>query len=421
MLGNASMAMGQIQRESSVEFGFDSFVQRFRITDSVLGDSEDLGDLFDTTSSRDTTEVFTEYRLLGEFGLQGRGESQRWQAKARASYGSELVRQAFDFDWRMRDPAHDQWLDLFLNVDAKQFRSDSDFVLSSDSVQSVGRAHWRQQLTENFAFALKGRLGIERFELRSAYEDDSNRLDGSAHWIFEHGWDLLAELSAGLGHKDVPDSAAISYDRRVLAADLSWRLAEDWRWRSHASFERRLYADEAVRSPFSNFLIEEELDFEIDDALTTRLIASVEWLDYDEDSSVYFDATLGRVGWSLERQFSNWVIGIEPRWSWLAAPSGVEDRYTQPSAIIKVDNFGGGRFWLSLSEELGRRNYDESATDELNFYSDYLFARTTVLASVKASQRFSVELFLSDEPESHRNDADDGRLSLFSCSLRAKI
>jgi len=82
---------------------------------------------------------------------------------------------------------------------------------------------------------------------------------------------------------------------------------------------------------------------------------------------------------------------------------------------LDLDYSGTGRWWASLSVELGTRDYDE--TVEEDFFSGYYYLHPTLLLDYRVSDRLHLDLMVDHEPEWHQQKEDDLTTSLFSCSL----
>ncbi len=410
-----SVAQGEekVGANGSIEVGLDSFAQQFRITDNFTSD------VFVTERAlRDTTDVFTEMRAAGQFEVGRRRGPRRWRLLARASAGTDMFRESLAFELRRRPLEGSYLFDADARVDGRQFRSDSDFSLSSDNVEASVRLHGRRRLGEDFDLGVRVRGQGTRYERRSLYEYDQNRADVSLTTSFRRGWTLDVSAEVGGGRRDVPDSSAISYDRGFARGDLAWLVDDKVELRFHGGVEHREFDDSNTRQPYWNTLVEPEIAWSFREGWKLELRTAAEWLNYEQSTSVYFDAVAGSVGLWLRRQKGSLEVGVEPRVSWFGAPSDVEDEYTQPSVVLRFDWFGGSRLWLSFSEEIGHRDYREPSDDSLDLYSDYVFFRTTFISSFRLREGLSIDAFLSDEPESHRLDADDARLTLITLSLR---
>lgn len=398
-----------------LELGVDSFGQIFRITDDLQGG------LLDAESSyRDTTDVFTEVRGLAEFALEREGERLRSVVTARLSTGTELDREGLELelDWT---PDEENRVDAEVEIEARQFRDDGDFSLDSDAQEGRLRARWRRRLGGGWESGLHLRAEAERFDTRSLYELDSDRADLSALLSWHEGWSSWVDLDAGVGRRAVRDSTEISYSRAFLFAQAGTSLGSRWQLDLRHVLERRVYDEESARRPFWDVVVEPSVRLRVADDWRLGLQAPLEWLLPDENTPVYFDLFTGRGALDLTWIHDTLELGGQLRWSWLSSSEDVEDRYEQPSVELHLDWLGGERFWLSLSEEFGERRYRDDPASQLDLYSDYLFFRTTLLGGLRLNDALSFELFFSDEPESHRRESDDSRLTLVSASLRARF
>lgn len=402
---------------SHVEVGFDSYLQQFRLSDEVLGTDLDAPDAFNEVSVRDTTEVFREFRTLAELELFDERPEGRLSLRGRASAGSQSTRQGATLETRMggfEDPTR---LDLSADFDARQFRSGGDYELQSDVVQLNARMHARRRVREDTRLGLRLRAGNEDYATPSEYEQDQRRLDLSSTLEIESGLRWFHSLELGVGWRVLPDTTQISSDRLFAHDELQWR-GEHWSVLLLAGGERRVFRDSDVRSPYWDFALEPALGRALGSNWRLTGKSLLEVLDYDRNSTVYFDYLHTQFGLELAYARARWSLALEPRWGWLDASSDVDDRYRQPSVHARFDWFGTGRIWLSLSEEFGHRDHAES-NEDVDFYTDYWFLRTTLLFSLRLTDWLHCDAFLSDEPEQHRDAVDDGRLTLFSSSLRA--
>lgn len=406
-----------VETTPTLELGFDSYLQQFRLTEDLLGDL-DSPDASIERGLRDTTEVFTEFRARGDLAFASTGERVRWNSRASASAGTDLYREALDFDLRAESLGRSRRLSLRAEAEARQFRDDSDFSLSSDLIEGRATLHLQQRASQDWVFGVRGRGAWIDYATPSTYELDSRRADLSLTTRVSKGFDSYLDLEAGGGRRAHPDSTQISYDRAFAYADVGAGFAERWRAGLSAGLERRVYDDPATRSPFWDLLVEPRLERRTDSGGRAILGVDLEWLRYDTDGSVFYDTLLGRALLGLQTRHGSWTFGVEPAWSWLSSPLEVDERFQQPSVAVEVDYFGVGRLWLSLREEVGWRDFVEAADEDLRLYSDYLFLRSTLLLSIEIRPGLSVDGFLSDEPKNHQLSEDDGRLTVFTLSLK---
>lgn len=414
MLGLAVVLTSTVRAEvrvepgGSVEIGVDTYAQIYRLTDFV---EESLAG-----SLRDTTDVFTEMRLAAEYGV--RTTSPRWSTdlRARLSTGTESRRGRASFDVGYRD-GHDR-LDLDLELEGRQFTDDTQFSLSSDVGEGRLRMRWLREVREGWSLGVRTRAEAVRYEQRSSYELDSQRIDLALTSEARRDLDEWFDVELGAGRRSIPDSTAIAYDRIFAHAQYSREIDAYWRLSVAHFFEHREYDDPTERSPFTNATLEPELRLRLDDTWELRWSSLLEWIDYELGNDVYFDMFLGQTGLALVHRHGWLELGLEPRLNWLRTPAPVEDEYGQQSVLARVDWFGTGRWWFSASAEVGHRDYQPAVEGELDLYSDYWFLRSTVLASVRLTNSLSLDGFVSDEPESHRRSADDARLTLINLNLR---
>lgn len=402
---------------AAVAGGVDSFAQTFQITDTVQSDL-----LLDQRALRDTTEVFTEFRLVGEASAHFERRRHRFLARGRVSSGTDLLRGTLLLEGRAERDDRSHRFDARVEVEGRQFREDSDFALSSDVLETEARLHWRHRPHPDFRWGILGRGEMLRYADPGEFEVDQDRGDLSVTATVTRGWDWSLDVDAGGGVRHSPGSSTIpSYDRGFLRTDLAWTQSLHWSLETHAAVERREYRDTSVRSPYTDLLLEPSMTWSPTLDWRFRLSTANEWLLYDTPTEVYFDFWLGSLGLEARRSLGAWEVSLEPRWSWLASEVDTEDAYVQPSLLGRVEWFPSSAIWLSLSGEFGQRDYVEPGAESLDLYSDYLFLRTTLLLSWSLRDGLSADVFLSDEPESHRQAEDDSRLTLLTASLRAAI
>ncbi len=407
---------------AALELGFDSFFQSFTLTDELLLEGTTPGDLIGSNSAlRDTTDVFTEARAQLELSLAGTGRQHRWQARTRLSAGTDLYRESLALQYRWRPVERPTRADLSLDVEGRQFRADSDFSLSSNYGRIQQQAQLRREVSTRWEVGVRERLDATNFRRRSTFEQDQTRMDFSLT-AAAHTDRVAADLESGGGFRDVPDSSAISYQRGWATADVSLQLSERWRLDLPGRVERRVYQNPRARSPFWDAIVEPVLRADLSPRWELELRTSHQALFYDvEDTAqVYYDLWAGRVGVRATHAGGALRVGVEPRWTWLASPRSVEEKYREPSVLLQVEWFSAGHVWVSVSQEVGRRFYGHSG-DELSIYSDYTFLRSTLVGSVQLRPQVSLHAFVSDEPESHARAQDDNRLTLANLALRVEF
>ncbi len=408
------------QLSSAIELGYDRFAQVFKITDSILLDSLGPSASF-RSSSKDTTDVFTEFRAQGELRLRNPEGIHRYDLLLLGSLGTSLNRATLDAVYRYRAQESPTKWDLEAKVEGRQFVSDSSFSLSHDNLRAFTSARWRRRASDLVEFGLKLKDEDLRYDGRSAFEYDQNRWTGSGLLSLDQGLGLTLDLEAGGGARTVPDSTQISYRRGFLNADLLWLFGAGHSLSCFSTFERRMFHDPNTRSAYWDLVLEPQLRILMSPLWRLSLDLSQELLFYDTDGEVYQDTWIGELGIGLTRRLGELELGVQPRWSWDSSPRFADDEYHQPSVVVKADLYGTGRLWFTFSEEIGRRFYATPPASSIQLYTDYTFFRTTLMATLSVSKRFSLNAFVSDQPDNHLREEDDSRLTLYSLSLRASF
>jgi hypothetical protein len=421
LTGVAAVAHADTHRlQSGVELGYDRFAQVFRITDSILLDSLSPTAVL-RSSSKDTTDVFTEFRAQGELRLQRPKGTHRYDLLLLGSLGSSLNRATFDGVYRYWPEKSPTSWDLEAKVEGRQFRSDSSFSLNHDNLRSLLSARWRRRLSNSLQFGLKLKDEDLRYDGRSDFEYDQNRWTASSLLSLNRGLDLTLDFEAGGGARAVPDSTEIGYERGFFNADALWIFGSGHTLSLFSAFERRVFHDPSARSPYWDLVLQPQLRILLDSVWRLNLDLAQELLLYDVDGEVYKDTWLGQVGVCLSRRFGQLELGLEPSWSWDSSPRYADDEYHQPSVIVRADLYGTGRLWFTLSEEIGRRLYESAPEGSVQLYTDYTFFRTTLMATLTVSETLSLSAFVSDQPDNHVREEDDSRLTLYSLSLRSSF
>lgn len=402
----------------SVELGYDSFAQRYRLTDLPRSDA-----LSSEPTSRDTTDVFSELRARGELGWSGQVGAWRWGGEGELSVGSELDRGRLGLLGRFEPVAGRSRVDLELEADGRRFRESSDFRLSSDQANWGARLRGRHRAGEALTLLAGGRARRLRHERPDVYQLDEDRGELELGLRVEEGYESSFDLRGGLGRRVYPDSAAISRDDRWVEGEFHRAVGLAGGLRLLARAERRRYDDPSVRSALWDYLLELELELALAGPWALRASAPLEWLEYDDDqlSEVFEDSGFGRLGLALLHRRGSLELGLEPRWSFQRTPGDPADSWAQPSAVARLRWMRPGGWWIDLRGEFGHRAYGEGGGDEIALTTSYTFVRTTLLLSVPLRPSLSLDGYLSDEPEFHGRDEDDSRLTLATVSVRARF
>jgi hypothetical protein len=411
---------GTPELSSAIELGYDRFAQVFKITDSILLDSLGPSSAF-RSSSKDTTDVFSEFRAHGELRLRNRDGVHRYDLLLLGSLGTALNRATLDAVYHYRPQEGPTRWDLEAKVEGRQFVTGSSYSLSHDNLRSTTSARWRRKVSNTAEIGLKLKDEDLRYDGRSEFEYDQNRWTGSGLLSLDRGLGFTLDLEAGGGVRTVPDSTQISYRRAFLNADMLWLFGAGHSLSCFSTLERRAFHDPATRSSYWDLVLQPQLRILLSPLWRLSFDLSQELLFYDTEGQVYQDTWIGAVGLGLTRRLGELELGVQPRWSWDSSPLFADDEYHQPSVVVKADLYGTGKLWFTLSEEIGRRLYKDPPAGSIQLYTDYTFFRTTLMATLSVTEKLSLSAFVSDQPDNHVREEDDSRLTLYSLSLRASF
>ena len=111
------------------------------------------------------------------------------------------------------------------------------------------------------------------------------------------------------------------------------------------------------------------------------------------------------------------IIGIGPRIESRRTSSLFERSYDQLGLKGTISVFAGSTFWMQFTNEIGVRKHLRGTTDSEDFFTDYIFNWTTVYLSWRMFPSASLDTFLSLNPESHEDAANNTTTLLLSSSL----
>ncbi|MBZ0267276.1 hypothetical protein K8I85_03910 [bacterium] len=393
----------------------------------VGADFEHFGESYRVTDDQDTVTVTNDYGTLIGVALRTAGRSpSRFSVDADVHLGKETRRVRLDFDGRLERGA--DTFELSHDTAYRVFRDDGEYSISSDHLLETARFVWERALNDRLTLRLQ-----DRFDGTWYADPDEYNLD---QWTHEpkletrlrfHGFD---ELSVGgrYARRSVPDSVSLGYDRYTFESGLSllfgWTSAID----ISEQLERRKYdLDSARESSWTN-RIDARLEFGVGDRATLRLVHESEVVRYDEPDELDFDSNWSRTGFQVEVHRSNAVdLSIMPVYAFLQSDTAPEEEYTETGLEAGVEFRFGARTWISLTDEIGRRDYEVSDpgtvsvgaadTDDLLAelesldvaFSDYLYNRLTLIVTSDVGAGVNVNLFVNWQPEDHhvnRHDTD---------------
>jgi len=400
----------------------------------VGADFEHFGDTYQVTDDHDTVSVINDYGTL--VGVTVRSPYRlpsRFRLDADVHLGKETQRFRTDFEGRLARGAN--VFELEQETTWRMFRDGGDYSISSDHLW--GRTHlaWERELSESFRLRLQ-----DRFDGTWYASPDSLNLN---QWTNEprvegrfrfHGFDE-ATLGARFARRSVPDSSSLGYRRYGIDSGLSllfgWTGALDL---GH-QLERRRYDAGSVRESSWESRFDARFEFAVGDRATMRLIHENEIVRFDDPGDLDFDSEWARTGFEFEvHRTESLDLSVMPVYAFLQSPTSAEEEYTEAGLEMGVDfRLGNGTF-ISITDEVGRRDYEISAEPTVidttaagdleslladlatlpTAYSDYLYNRLTVLVTAELFQRVSANFFLNWQPEDHHLNRHDRNTRIVS-------
>lgn len=380
-------------------------------------------------ATTDTTETVTEY--LAEAGLQGRsgrGGDHRWDVRAEASFGSEMVRERLEANWRRLDAERRTRLRLSGSMWGRQYRSNRGEIHSSDNLES--RAELRAMPWSGEGNALEGRLWTRLQDYADPSELEISYREIGVGWNARSlGWETpVWELGVLGARRTYPDSSRIDRTTAGWRGRYGWRGDGDAELRLAGRSDRRWIEDETARP--SAWIHGAELEAAVP-AGSGRLLLETRtegWL-YDEEEGAYFDSwrTTGFAGWERGNLLgTRWRIGMAGE---RLAAGEVPETYSQFGLRGGIETWETA-FSASLTLELGQRLYGKPATDESGGaggpdaqddgyyrYSDFTYWEVWLTAAWRISDRFTLDVMANYEPENHEISGEDSALGYATVRL----
>jgi hypothetical protein len=396
--------------------GYDTYIHTFPLADE------------------DTTETISEWMVA--FGTEGRASPSsrhRWRLRPEFSYGSELLRERVDFDYRYRRPDGLTALRLDARWQARQYRGATDYRLSSDHHEGRLEARWLLAPPARVTPELRAFGGYRYYQNPSTFEIGHGETGGAVFLRSGQQADQRFQIGARLTRRSYPDSAAIN--RTIVAGEgefdaYSWSGAGVRAY--HRSEHRDVQDEQARPSAWTHW---SELDWNLPLGRIWLLgeFRSEIW-EYQTDSEVYFDswrlrgALMLRIGDITDL---NWRLGMAGER--LAAPADSPEAYRQYGVRAGLEGFGRP-FSGSVLVEHGLRDYsfesgDMSAqnslvasnlvdTSLLYTYSDFRYWEIWIMGTWSLTRHLSLDVMANYQPESHTERADDSAIGFGNVRLQ---
>jgi len=380
--------------------GYDTYIQTYAL------------------SLEDTTETISEMEMtLSAEGRTSGRAAHHWLVRPQVSVGSERNRARLEFAYAHKPDTRRTTLRVDGDLQGTRYNRQSDYYLTSDSAEGRLKARWTLSPEGGLAGELRGWGSALRYDAPSELEVDRDNLNVAAY--LKSGRDAARRWRVGLraGRRAYPDTTEIN--RESLGAELEY---DHYAYlgptgRIYHRSERRKLENPAVRPSSWSHWSMAEAALPLSDA-GLRLIAEAghEAWRYDAEWGAYTDQTRWDGGLRLE---GGGLFG--PAWQLGAAGESLAsntdgESYRQLGARGGLEHLGD-RFTLSLTLEIGQRDYDETATvvgpgevEEFSLYSDFTYVELWLMAGVDLTADLRLDVMGSYLPENHTEETDDQKL-----------
>jgi hypothetical protein len=266
---------------------------------------------------------------------------------------------------------------------------------------------------------LVDRLEVIDFDQRTEFDYDHVRNGVEVELNYDRGFTSGYRATFGYIGKIIPDSTEISYD--AFAAGLEYRHTSGLHRQIFVAIdgERRVYQDATTRSPFWSVYSNASIQPLALRRLGVTFDNEFESYTYDRSTAVFFNYIENRS--SLRITYFNstlLTVGVGPTYGFLRSGVSRVDEYREIGAKLSVDYNSGQRLWLSASYEPGKRDYRvDPVSDTDLFFSDFVYHRLLLFATFRLLRNASINVFANLEPEDHKVEADDTKMTILSADI----
>ncbi|MAF27282.1 MAG: hypothetical protein QF819_02270 [Gemmatimonadota bacterium] len=381
---------------------------------------EYFGETYQTTEDSDTVLTVSD---RGAFlGVRLRTPSSgrdRFQLDAEARFGRSTNRFAMDFDGQIRRGRHR--LRVNHRGTVRVFREGGDYEISSDSVQDDLSLSWRCDLGGGLEARVKESVDVTWYEDPDEYNLNSSRLRTGAELRWDFGDLNTAGVGYRYGRRSVPDSTSLGYGRSTFDTDLSLLFGASSSADIANRLERRIYNANSVRGDSWENRLDGEVIVGLPAGYEVGVVHESEVVRFDVPDDLDFDHEFFRHGLRLGVPLDKGLdLSFMPVLSTLRSDTASGEEYTEVSAEIGATWWIGDQAWITVTDEVGLRNYTvEGSGVETDystevFYTDYTFNRATILLSWDPHPGISVHVFGHWFPEDHKDPLDNSETTLLS-------
>jgi hypothetical protein len=376
----------------------------------------------------DTTETLAEYELvLSALGETRGAADHAWRLAPLLALGSERVRKELEAGWTWRPDRGDARLDLKADLADVRYRGTTDWNLSSDRREADLDLRWRVT-GERLGTDVRLDASALRHDAPSELEVDRDDVRAMIALRSGRGADDPWKLGLRAGRRVHPDTSAIDRTMWGAEAEYEHRSFDGPSLRLVGRSERREVRDETARPSSWSHWAAADGSAPVSAALDLELELDAEVWAYDRSEGAYRD----------QRRWSG-LAGLRaspfdgPGWQLGLAVERLDsddpdETYTQRGVRAGLESFGSV-LTASTTLEVGRRDYEADTGEtppaadlasgylEEPVYTDFTYVELWLSASLRLSERLSLDALGSWLPESHRDDEDDQSLGFGSVQL----
>lgn len=392
-----------------------------------------FGETYQVTDERDTVTTINDYgATVGLVVSHEPPSALKLRADGELYYGHESARGRLLLQGEYRQGANSFLIDqdAFVRV----FHEGGDYSLSSDSFQDSARLAWEHRFSDATALRL-----MHLFEAVVYSDPDQYNLNSFLQRpgvSMRRRFGFSSEVRGGyqLGWRDVPDSSELDSVRHMgdlectvfvnqLSIDFSDRL------------ERRIYDQPSPRESSWENRSDGTIDWLRPGKIAGRFQHELETVEYDEPDDLDFNFTRLHVAVGpLLRTDKGIDVSLAPLYGMLYSKTAPAENYHDLAIEVGLE-IRFARTWISLTDEVGRRDYDReasatiidfvntqaTASENEGLYSDSTYNHLTALVSADVGKSIALHLFVNWEPEDHRLDRYDSDSRIISGSVEYRF
>lgn len=397
----------------------------------VGADFEHFGQTYRVTADADTVTLVDDYGTSAGLLLRTPGIGpDRFEADAELYAGYSTRRARLRVEGRAKRGAA-VW-DVRQEAAYLAFTDGGDYTVSGDRFEERFTAAWERRVSGPWSVRLGGRFDGTWYETQDPYNLTAWTTEPRADLALDFGGWSRAGAGYRFARRDVPDSASLGFDRHTGALSLSWAPGADTVLDILGTLERRRYDEGSPRQSSREGRTDLRFEFALTDAVTCRVQHENEIIRYDDPDELDFDSDWGRTGLQLAvHRTAALDLSIMPLHAFLAGATSPEEEYHELGIELGVDWRFGRRGWLSVTNEIGRRDYRVDAPAEepdlavdavlddatATASSDYTYDRLTLLLGAEPWPGVAANLFVHWQPEAHAVSRHDNETRIVSGGL----